>query len=197
MIILLITLLLMMIFSYRSNLIRFSIIAFFFTTLYCAYYFGWAQLEIRLSTIFTDKMSNRLQIYETVLRMIDDYGIYGSGPGSFEAIIQFEIGETLKRWETWAHNDYLEYYLTFGLLGSAIIITLIIAILTSIFINYFVFNIELPVYILVAFFGVAISAAGDFPLQVHSILILIFIIAGTFSSSHHLISNIDKKLHKN
>ena len=66
-----------------------------------------------------DNMIDRTEIYETVKKMIDEYPVFGSGPGSFEAVAQFELGETFIRWESWAHNDYQEFYLTFGKLGGS------------------------------------------------------------------------------
>ena len=91
-----------------------------------AYFVGWETLEPRVMTIFTDNMSNRTQIFETTYEMIDDYGLFGSGPGTFEAVAQFELSDTFPRWESWAHSDYLEFYLTFGMPGGALLITLVV-----------------------------------------------------------------------
>jgi O-antigen ligase len=78
----------------RSKFLRFSISMTLLLGLISAYYLGWEKVESRLINIFSDNMSSRTQIYETTLRMIKEYGNYGSGPGTFEAVAQFEIGET-------------------------------------------------------------------------------------------------------
>jgi O-antigen ligase len=125
-------------------------------------------------------MSSRTQIYETTLKMINDYGLFGSGPGSFEAIYQFELGGILNSWQSWAHNDYLEFYLTFGQIGTNIML-LIVFCVTSMYILSICYEstIHLKWFELMALLGATIHATVDFPLQVYSILSLITIIAST------------------
>jgi O-antigen ligase len=148
-----------------------------------AYVLGWEKLEPRLINVFSDNMSNRTQIYETTLKMIDEYGLFGSGPGSFEAVTQFELGSILNRWESWAHNDYLEFLLTFGQPGFALIIFTIFLLLSQMALYLFICE-KLPLLLfgLVSLLGVAIHATGDFPLQTFTILILICIITSTLTS---------------
>ena len=87
----------LMFMNVRSKFLRFSVSMALFVGLGTAYYLGWEKIEPRLINIFSDNMSSRTQIYETTLKMIDDYGKFGSGPGSFEAVAQFEIGESFSR----------------------------------------------------------------------------------------------------
>ena len=142
-----------------------------------AYFLGWENLEPRIVNIFSDNLGSRSQIYNAISNMIKDYGFFGSGPGSFEAISQFEVGGELTRWESWAHSDYLEILLTFGKPGSAIIICIIgtLMIKTTV---CFVFGRrrKLVFFGVLSIFGVACHAVADFPLQTHSILIYICIV---------------------
>ena len=69
----------------RSKFLRFSVSMALFVSLGTAYYLGWEKIEPRLKNIFSDNMSDRTPIYETTLKMIDDYGLFGSGPGSFRS----------------------------------------------------------------------------------------------------------------
>ena len=117
-------------------------------------------------------MSSRTQIYETTLKMINDYGKFGSGPGSFEAIIQFEMGDILSRWESWVHNDYLEFYLTFGKAGGALMCCILFSLTACATMTLFLKPQKIVTWFgLTALLGVGIHAAGDFPLQTLSILI--------------------------
>ena len=93
----------------RSKFLRFSVPMALFASLGTAYYLGWEKIEPRLINIFSDNMSSELK-YTKPPKLIDDYGMFGSGPGSLKAIIQFEMGGILSRWESWVHNDYLEFY---------------------------------------------------------------------------------------
>ena len=107
-----------------SRFLRLSVSTALLVGLGTAFYLGWEKLEPRLMNIFMDNLSGRTQIYVVTNKMIDEYPIFGSGPGSFEAVTQFELGEKFNEWVSWAHNDYLEFFLTFGKPGCAIIITL-------------------------------------------------------------------------
>ncbi len=164
--------------------IRFTLIFSLFLGLTGSIYFGWDALESRLMNIFTDKMSNRTYIYEVTNKMISEYPIFGSGPGSFETVAQFELGGTFPFWESWAHNDYLEFILTFGKYGTLIIILLAAVIsLQAIIGIFFTNNRNLLIYGLVALIGISIHAFRDFPLQVHSILFSIVLITAIISTS--------------
>jgi len=162
----------------RSKFLRFSVSMALFVGLGTAYHLGWEKIEPRLINIFSDNMSSRTQIYETTLRMIDDYGKFGSGPGSFEAITQFELGDILSRWESWAHNDYLEFYLTFGKAGGSLMCcTLFFLTVSATLILFFKPIKTMTWFGLMSLLGVAIHAAGDFPLQTLSILIPVCILS--------------------
>ena len=168
----------LMFMNVRSKFLRFSVSMALFVGLGTAYYLGWEKIEPRLINIFSDNMSSRTQIYETTLKMIDDYGNFGSGPGSFEAITQFELGGILSRWESWAHNDYLEFYLTFGKAGGSLMCcTLFFLTVSATLILFFKPQKAVTWFGLMSLLGVAIHAAGDFPLQTLSILIPVCILS--------------------
>ena len=175
----------LMFMNVRSKFLRFSVSMALFVGLGTAYYLGWEKIEPRLINIFSDNMSSRTQIYETTLKMIDDYGKFGCGPGSFEAIIQFELGGNLSRWESWVHNDYLEFYLTYGKAGGALICcTLFFLTISGILILFFKPLKTITWFGLMSLLGVAIHAAGDFPLQTLSILIPVCILSTLLTVSH-------------
>jgi O-antigen ligase len=83
-----------------------------------------------------------MELYEASLNMINQYVLSGnnpshfdSGTGTFKKISQFEVGDTLSVWQSWAHNDYLKFFLNFGIPG--IIIIFIIAL--SVFLNIYTY----------------------------------------------------------
>lgn len=163
----------------RSKFMRYSVLMALIIGLGAAYYLGWEKIEPRLINIFSDNMSSRTQIYATTLKMIDEYGLFGSGPGSFEAIFQFELDEAFTSWESWAHNDYLELYLTFGSPGLSLFILIVFTLTISYFSNnnFSIIN----NFILLSIVGVFTHAVADFPLQNYCILlyIIIFISSAT------------------
>ena len=175
---------LMIFLKLRSKFLRISISCTLIIGLSSAYYLGWEKFEPRLINVFSDNMSDRMTIYDNAIKMIDDYGFFGSGPGSFEAISQFETNDTLK-WESWVHNDYIEFYLTFGILG----ISLFIFAITVISFQFFLIfkmkdpSITIKLFCCIALFGLSIHAIVDFPLQVYSILCISCIILSFISSN--------------
>ncbi len=156
-----------LIFTY-AIMICISLIVFYINT--------WDYTEHRLSEMLIDNFSGRIQIYETILKITNDYSIFGSGPGTFETIIQFEINETMNAWHSWAHCDYLEYYLTFGLIGC-INIGLIILIYLIIIFRRLANKSFLFFCIIIGFIGTFIHAIVDFPLQTYTILTLLIILS--------------------
>ena len=185
----------MMFMNIRSTFLRLSVSTTLLVGLGAAYYQGWGKLEPRLMKIFSDdmSMSGRIQIYDVTNKMIDEYPIFGSGPGSFQTVYMFEIkskfdnlffeemsGRRLDRinkesstWASWAHSDYLEFYLTFGKPGVGIIITLIVTFALQFLASFLKGpSRSLKWFCLLAVAGVATHAIFDFPLQVYCILTL-------------------------
>ena len=181
-----ITLILMLFIKTRSNFLGFCHAFVLLGGLGMAYYFGWDKLASRLNNILIDELSGRTIIYDKSLKMIEEYGYYGSGPGSFETIFQFEVDEAVNSWASWAHNDYLEFYLTFGIIGFSIMCCVFILLIFKAALNFFYYTIQklLTFFVGLSLFGVFTHAAGDFPLQTHSILILICILGAIFTKDY-------------
>ena len=129
--------------------------------------------------LFGQHERSRTQIYETTLKMIDDYGKFGSGPGSFEAVaFSLSWAEYFTRWESWVHNDYLEFYLTFGKAGGSLMCCILFFLTVSAtLILFFKPQKAVTWFGLMSLLGVGIHAAGDFPLQTLSILIPVCILS--------------------
>ncbi|MDB4668550.1 O-antigen ligase family protein [bacterium] len=161
----------------RSKFLRFSVSMALFIGLATAYYLGWEKIEPRLVDLMQG-LKGRSVISEVAIKMIDEYPVFGSGPGSFEAVAQFELGEGFNSWESWVHNDYLEFYLTFGEVGGAVLIAIVVVFVFQYFISCFACSAKvLGCFGLVAAIGVATHAIMDFPLQVYSILTLLTVIS--------------------
>ena len=165
----------------QSRFLRYTIYLSLLSGILTAKFYGWEKLKPRIMNIYTDNLSGRKEIYDLTLDMIDDYGIYGSGPGSFEAIYQFELERDFT-WNSWVHNDYLEFYLTFGIVGMSIISIILFIIFLLAGLNLITGHSRVLIcYILMSILGVAVHAIFDFPLQVHSILIIITILLALIS----------------
>jgi len=71
---------------------------------------------------FTDFQISRLDIWNTALKSIINFPIFGSGGGSFPDIYMYETG----LWKGHAHNLFLELFLSYGIPAGIIILLPII-----------------------------------------------------------------------
>ncbi len=129
----------------------------------------------------SDRMSGRGEVYANARRMADEHVWWGSGPGTFGSLYQFyrNPGQT---WAAYAHDDWLETRITFGRIGSTLIVLALALILVRSWTGP-----GLPVLpILTAFWwlalgGCLVHAIFDFPFQIHSVLLLFIVIAATLT----------------
>jgi putative inorganic carbon (hco3(-)) transporter len=177
----------LMFLNVRSKFLRFSVSMALFVGLGTAYYLGWEKLEPRL-VVLMQGLKGRSVISEVAIKMIDEYPVFGSGPGSFEALAQFELGGSFTGWESWVHNDYLEFYLTFGKAGVSLMCCILFFLtISAILILFFKPQKTMTWFGLMSLLGVGIHAAGDFPLQTLLILIPVCIITTMTSWQDHSI----------
>ncbi|MDC0276867.1 O-antigen ligase family protein [bacterium] len=173
----------LMFMNVRSKFLRFSVSMALFVGLGTAYHLGWEKIEPRLVDLMQG-FKGRSVISEVAIKMINEYPVFGSGPGSFEAVAQFELGEGFTSWESWVHNDYLEFYLTFGEVGGVIIVAIMVLLIMQYITIFWRDSIGSFQWLaLLAVVGVATHAIMDFPLQVYSILTLLTVIGTAIVSN--------------
>jgi O-antigen ligase len=136
-------------------------------------YLGTGQFRNGLLQAFMDDMGDRIEIHETARQMAVDRPVFGTGPGSFAKMYQLYRSDPREVWAAYAHNDWLQTLITFGWVGGA----LVWLALLHVFLRWWVRDgIECP-WDLIAAVWLALAAClaharFDFPLQIHSILLL-------------------------
>jgi O-Antigen ligase len=152
---------------------RLGVAGLFVAVLTLAGWLGWTQLEARLKTVFTDDLSGRTEIYANARQMTKDFVWLGSGPNTFAPLYQMYRADLNQVWQAWAHDDWLEFRITFGRLGFCGLLAMLIAV----FLRWFGSGgLHLP-RIAVRMFWLALAgclahARFDFPLHVYSVLFL-------------------------
>ena len=139
-------------------------------TLGAAFYFGWEQLAPRLDTGAASPLAGRSETYQLAARMTVDYPWFGVGPGAFDSVFQLYRNTPGDYWPAQLHNDWLEYVITFGRAGGALLLAAV-ALLAG---RWFTpGGLRLPwtfvALIWVALLGCLLHARFDFPLQIYSI----------------------------
>ncbi|HTG43407.1 MAG TPA: O-antigen ligase family protein [Verrucomicrobiae bacterium] len=135
---------------------------------------GWDQLAPRLRDVFRTRYANPNELYENARQMALDYPVLGIGPGAFRALYPLYRKDAAQSWQAFLHDDWLETRVTFGWVGSMLILCLLGVALTRWFIPGGVFGQwELVAMLWVSVGGCLAHAKFSFPLQVYSILCLL------------------------
>lgn len=150
---------------------------FFSVALGLGWYFGWDTLAPRMEQL-GEGFDGREAMYAAARPMAADYPWLGTGPGTFATAFQFYRFSNATYWPEQLHNDWLETRITFGWIGMA----LALAALACVFLRRLV-----PGQIRagrrfiflgwLALIGCLVQAIFDFPLQIHSILLLFLVIS--------------------
>jgi O-antigen ligase len=134
---------------------------------------SWDRLQSRLNENTFNTLNGRLQIYENTERIVEDYPIFGSGPGTFASVYHLYRKDPSELWYAQAHNDYLQTLATFGRVGFTAVMFLVVLVFGYWFVARGIPTSELFVaFIWMAAAGCLMHARFDFPLQVYSILLL-------------------------
>jgi len=136
---------------------------------------GWQKLEPRLRSLLDKDPSvhNRRVIYENARAMAEEHPWFGTGPGTFSTLYQFYRANPEDEWAAMAHNDWLETRITFGWVGTA----LLLAVLGVLGLKWFVPGGIPTSGVFIACLGISLGgcllhATFDFPFQILSILTL-------------------------
>jgi len=164
---------------------KIGIVVLFIAIIGTAWYLGWDKLSSRFKTIFSDNLSNRIQIYENSRQIAKDYPIFGVGPGAFASVYHLYRKSVNETWAACLHDDWMETLVTFGRAGSSLVFLAFIMAILHWFIGR---GLKLPFIFMtmvwIAIAGCLLHAKFDFPLQVHSLLnMFLFLCCISLSSS--------------
>lgn len=134
-----------------------------------AMWLGGGYLLDRFKQLDISLLSGRKRIYSDLGRMVDDFGLFGSGAETFAPLFYFYRKNSWS-WEAYAHNDYIEMIITFGWVGMAILLFTFISIWCLPFSRT---GITAPPWFVAlvagAIMGLMFHARFDLPFQIYSI----------------------------
>ena len=147
------------------------------------WFLGGEALQERFKTVFTDRMSGRLDLYEVGYRMAKDAGPWGTGAETFTGLYSLYRTNTDAIWEAFCHNDWLETRITFGWLGFSILILMLILVPVMHTTHKGLRPPrEFTLLLLLALVGCLIHARFDFPLQMYSLIYLFLTLTATLTT---------------
>jgi hypothetical protein len=157
--------------------LRLGIVLLVAATLGLAAYLGWDKLSARLTKVFSDDLSGRVEIYRNAAEMARDFPVFGTGPGTFPWVYHLYRADARSEWAAYAHNDWLETRITFGWVGSAMVAAMLLIVLIRsfggggisahwLFVSMFWLSLA----------GCLLHARFDFPMQICSTLALFLLL---------------------
>ncbi len=155
---------------------------------YIAGEFGtWARVLETAREGIIPKYTSRLDIYQHIPEMLENYGLQGSGAGSFPAIYvahrkpffrpyvgEFDNNSRLVPWSAWLHCDPAEFVITFGVIGTLFLVVAYVLMLIEArraFQRAEGLGTYIP-FLPIAQGGMIIHSLIDFPFQVYSVSLL-------------------------
>jgi O-antigen ligase len=162
---------------------RLGIMLVFASTVAAAWYLGGEQLAERLRGSAANPLTGREETYRFAARMAQDYPWFGVGPGAFESVFQLYRNSPADYWPAQLHNDWLEYRITFGRIGCALLLAAGALIAAPWFVSGGLrLHRSFVVCIWIALSGCLLHARFDFPLQIYSIqFVFVLLCAVLFS----------------
>jgi O-antigen ligase len=134
---------------------------------------NWEALQFRLQENSLNSLSGRTIIYENSRRIVDDFPIYGTGPGTFGAVYQLYRTDPEQSWYAYAHDDYLQTIVTFGRVGFTIIMFMLVTVFAYWFLARGIPTSELFIaFVWLAAAGCLLHARFDFPMQIYSLQLM-------------------------
>jgi hypothetical protein len=137
---------------------------------------GWDQVAPRLRALFRTPYANPNELYANAQQMALDYPLFGIGPGAFRVLYPLYRTDLSQPWQAFLHDDWLETRVTFGWVGSMLILSLLGLALTRWFLAGGVASRwEIIAMLWIGIGGCLLHAKFSFPLQVYSILGLLLV----------------------
>jgi O-antigen ligase len=142
----------------------------------------WSAITVRLNENSYNTMSGRSEIYANSKKIVEDYPVWGTGPGTFGVVYQLYREDPTQIWFAAAHDDFLQTRITFGTVGLTIAMIILALVVAH---WWFGKGIAAPIqfvsFFWIAFAGCLIHARFDFPLQLYSLLLLFLTICASLT----------------
>ncbi len=149
---------------------------FFSAALVLGFALGWTGLGPRMAELGLG-YDNREAMYAMAHPMAEDYPLFGTGPGSFDRLFQFYRPSIYEYWPAQLHNDWMETLITFGWVGTCLIVLALGIVLLRWFAPGGIHGGRRFVTLVwLALSGCLVHARWDFPFQIYSLVFLFLVL---------------------
>lgn len=149
----------------------------------------------RLALLRPDDWSGRRELYESATAMSERLPAWlGAGPGSFSALFLRHCAGTDSPYQPHAHDDWLEFRITFGRVGTAMLVAmLLLSLINPCLRGGASLGRPIIVSVWLALGGCLVHAKFDYPFQNHAVLFAFIVLSAicAASTSHTEVSSPD------
>jgi O-antigen ligase len=144
---------------------------------------GWQELGPRMEAqALQEGLEGREALFTVGWRMAAAQPLFGTGPGTFSNLYPLFRRASTDGWPAQLHNDWLETFITFGWVGTSLLLLGFAALLFRWFFSGRIYGEKCFVMVIwIALGGCLIHGIYDFPLQIHSILTLVVLLCAVLS----------------
>jgi len=121
--------LLLWISRWANRAARTSILAILISTMWLGGYLGWEPLRPEIVHFLANPVVDRPQIYRESARMVEDFPLYGVGPGAFQSLSGIYRETPDQPAASHLHDDWVEFRVTLGWVGSSLLLGLLAVVL--------------------------------------------------------------------
>jgi O-antigen ligase len=142
---------------------------------------GWEELGPRMEML-QQGYDQREAMFATGRRMAADSPVFGTGPGTFSQVFQFYRRSNAEYWPAQMHNDWLEIRITFGWVGTVLLLAALALALGRWLVRGGLLG-EKNFVLLTwcALGGCLLHSRFDFPFQITSIVALFLLLCAVLS----------------
>jgi O-antigen ligase len=162
---------------------RLGLTALLGVILLLAWYVVWPGMTKRLEEAKHASQEARLRAWGRGIEIARDYPVFGTGPNTFEPVFQFYSPQVQEEdWPAQLHNDWLETLITFGWVGTSLVLLLLTLVVGQWFLGGGI-GVH-RVFVLFLWLGMGGCLAHglvDFPFQIYSILFLFILLSAVLS----------------
>jgi O-antigen ligase len=160
---------------------KLSVFGFLAGTVSLAMLLGWRELGPRLE-MYKEGLAGRESLAVVGWRMAEDNPLFGTGPGTFANLYQVFRRASSDPWPAQLHNDWLETLVTFGWVGTSLIVLALVLTGLRWFRAGGIYGDKYCVMLVwIALTGCMVHAVFDFPFQIHSVLTMFLLLCSVLS----------------
>jgi hypothetical protein len=137
---------------------------------------GWPALSKRMEQL-GDAFILREEMFDRGRQIAEEYRWFGTGPGTLDPVFQLYRESPEEYWPAQLHNDWLETRITFGRLGTVMILLAFLTVIARWFLPGGIAAPRVLTWLTwLALAGCLAHARFDFPFQIYSILLVFLLL---------------------